>query len=62
MSHRDIDFTVAADSEPNVWRWLFRIGDKVTIGKTETALRGIAACRAQIKIDKAHRVSNGDRQ
>jgi hypothetical protein len=47
MNHRGVDFTLAADPEPNVWRWQFRIGDKVTTGKAETALRGIAA-RARV--------------
>jgi len=62
INHRGVDFTVAPDPEPNVWRWRFWIGDKVTTGKTETALRGIAARRAQIKIDQAIRKSKGDRQ
>jgi hypothetical protein len=62
MNHRGVDFAVAPDREPNVWRWQFRIDDKVTTGKTETALRGIAARRAQIKIDEALRKSKGDRQ
>jgi hypothetical protein len=61
MNHRGVDFTVAPDREPNVWRWQFRIDDKVTTGKTETALRGIAARRAQIKIDEELRNSRGSR-
>jgi len=61
MNHRGVDFTVAPDLEPNVWRWQFRIGDNVTTGKTETALRGIAARRAQIKIDEELRNSSGSR-
>ena len=52
----------APDREPNVWRWQFRVGDKVATGKTATALRGIAARRPQIKIDEALRKSKGDRQ
>ena len=43
MNHRGVDFTVAPDPRPNFWRWQFRIDDKVTTGKTETTLRGIAA-------------------
>jgi hypothetical protein len=62
MNHRGVDFTLAADFEPNVWRWQFRIDDKVTTGKTETALRGIAARRAQMKIDEALCESKGDRR
>jgi hypothetical protein len=59
MNHRGVDFTVAPDPMSNVWRWRFRIDDTVTIGKTETALRGIAARRAQFKIDEELRNSRG---
>jgi hypothetical protein len=62
MNHRGVDFTVAPYPRPNVWRWQFRIDDKVTTGKTETTLRGIAARRAQIKIDEELRNSRGSRQ
>ena len=62
MNHRGVDFNAAPDPEPNACRWRFWIGDKVTTGKTETVLRGIAARRAQIKIDEAIRKSKGDRQ
>jgi hypothetical protein len=62
MNHRGVDFTVAPDPRPDVWRWRFRIGDKVTTGKTETALRGIAARRAQLKIDEELRQAKGNRR
>jgi hypothetical protein len=48
MNHRGVDFTVVPDLKPNVWRWQFRIGDKVTTGTTQTTLRGIASRRAHV--------------
>jgi hypothetical protein len=61
MNHRGVDFTVAQDPRSNVLRWQFRVDGKVTTGKTETALRGVAARRAQIKIDEELRNSGGSR-
>jgi hypothetical protein len=53
MNRRGVEFTVVETSEPNVWRWEFRIADTVTTGGTETALFGMAARRAQLRIDEA---------
>ena len=62
MNYRGVDFTVAPDPKPNVWRWQFRIDGKVTTGTTETTLRGIAARSAQLEIDVELRASRGSRQ
>jgi hypothetical protein len=53
--HRGVEFTVVATPEPNVWRWQFRIGDKVMTGKTEAKLFGLASRRAQLAINRALR-------
>ena len=53
MMYRGVQYTVAAGLEPNVWRWCFQIGDIVTSGKTKTTLSGLAARRAQIRINAA---------
>ena len=55
MNYRGVEFTVVATPEPNVWRWQFRIGDKVMTGKTEARLFGLASRRAQLKINQALR-------
>lgn len=55
MNHRGVEYTVVATPEANVWRWQFRIGDKVMIGKTEAKLFGLASRRAQLKINQALR-------
>ena len=61
MNHRGVEFSVVETSERDIWRWEFRIADTVTTGKTETALYGMAARRAQLKIDKALQRIKGDR-
>ena len=37
---------------PGVWRWQFRIGDKVKTGKTEAKLHLLAIRRVQLRIDR----------
>ena len=51
MIHRDIQYTVTATAEPDVWRWRFEIGGAVRSGTTQTRLAALAARRVQSKID-----------
>ena len=51
MNHRGIEFTLT-QLEPGLWQWQFRIGETVTTGKTKTKLEGMAARKAQIRIDR----------
>jgi hypothetical protein len=37
--------------EPELWKWQFKIGDRVTTGQTRSRLMGIAVHRAQKRID-----------
>jgi hypothetical protein len=52
MNRKGIEFTLM-QIEPDLWRWQFRIGQTVTIGTTKTKLKGMAARRAQLRIDRA---------
>jgi hypothetical protein len=53
LIYKGIEYTVSATAEPDVWRWSFKIGDKVMTGKTETRLAALAARRVRSKIDAA---------
>jgi hypothetical protein len=52
MNHRGVEYTVTATSVPGVWKWQFRIGDEVKIGKTETRINLLAIRRVQLRIDR----------
>jgi hypothetical protein len=52
MVHRGVDYTVALSATPGVWKWQFRIGDKVKSGKTETRINLLAIRRVQLRIDR----------
>ena len=58
MIYKGVEFTVTATA-PGVWKWEFRLGDKMIAGKTETRLDLMAIRRVQFRIDrelkKAHR-------
>jgi hypothetical protein len=54
MNRRGIEFT-HVQVEADVWQWRFRIGETVTIGRTKTTLKGMAARRVQARIDRALR-------
>jgi hypothetical protein len=43
MTHKGIDYTVALTTTPGVWKWQFRIGEKLNSGKTETRINRSAA-------------------
>ena len=51
MIHKGVEFTVT-QAAPGVWRWQFRIGDKVKTGKTEAKLHLLAIRRVQLRIDR----------
>ena len=51
MNRRGIEFTLV-QVEPDMWQWQFRLGETVTTGKTKTKLKGLAARRAQMRIDR----------
>ena len=51
MIHKGVEYTVAA-AAPGIWKWQFRIGDKVVNGKTEAKLQLLAIRRVQLRIDR----------
>jgi len=52
MNRRGVEFSLM-QVEENLWRWEFQVGDTVTTGKTRTRLKGMAARKAQQRIDAA---------
>lgn len=50
MNRKGIEFSLL-QVQPGLWKWQFHIGDTVTTGKTRSNLMGIAAHRAQKRID-----------
>jgi hypothetical protein len=52
MNRKGIEFSLVQVT-PDVWRWQFQIDETVTTGKTQTRLKGMAARRAQERIDRA---------
>jgi hypothetical protein len=51
MIYKGVEYTLTPVS-PGVWRWQFRIGDKVVSGKTEARLNLLAIRRVQLRIDR----------
>jgi hypothetical protein len=51
MIHKGVEFTVTA-AAPGIWKWQFRIGDRVVSGRTETRLQLLAIRRVQLRIDR----------
>lgn len=65
--YKDVEYSIKATGEPDIWQWRFQIGGMTTTGKTRTRLIYMAARRVQLRIDAALRASrpaeyNGDRQ
>jgi hypothetical protein len=54
MIHKGIAFSLLL-IEPGLWQWRFQIGETVTTGRTQTNLMGLAARRAEVRIDDALR-------
>jgi len=59
MLRKGIEFTLLL-VEPGLWTWRFQIGETVTTGKTQTNLMGLAARRAEVRIDGALRKIKAD--
>ena len=64
MIHKGVTYSVVATETPGVWRWKFRIGDKVLTGRTETRIELMAVRRVKLRIDRelkrlARRGENG---
>jgi hypothetical protein len=51
MIHKGVEYTVTAVA-PGIWKWQFRIGDRVVAGKTEAKLNLLAIRRVQLRIDR----------
>jgi hypothetical protein len=51
MNRRGIEFSLV-QLDTDLWQWQFRIGETLTTGKTKTKLRGLAARKAQMRIDQ----------
>jgi len=51
MIYKGVEYTVASAS-PGIWKWQFRIGDRVVAGKTEARLQLLAIRRIQLRIDR----------
>jgi hypothetical protein len=54
MTRKGVEFSLLL-IEPGLWKWRFQIGDTATTGKTKTRLMGMAARRAELRIDGALR-------
>ena len=51
MIHKGVEYTLTPVA-PGVWKWQFRIGDRVISGKTEAKLNLLAIRRIQLRIDR----------
>ena len=51
MIYKGVEFTVTAVA-PGIWKWQFRIGERVVAGKTEAKLNLLAIRRVQLRIDR----------
>ena len=52
MNRRGVEYTIV-QLGPSLWKWQFQIGNNVTTGNTNTKLKGMAAKRAEVRIDRA---------
>jgi hypothetical protein len=52
MNHKGVEYVIAATATPGVWKWQFRIGEQIKIGKTETMINLLAIRRVQLRIDR----------
>ena len=51
MIYKDVEYTVTAVA-PGIWKWQFRIDDRVVAGKTEAKLYLLAVRRVKLRIDR----------
>jgi hypothetical protein len=52
MNHRGVEYSIVVGGAPGIWKWQFRIGDKIKSGRTETKLNLLAIRRVQLRIDQ----------
>jgi hypothetical protein len=52
MNHKGVEYCVVVTATPGIWKWQFRIGDRVKTGKTETRIDLLAIRRVQLRIDR----------
>jgi hypothetical protein len=55
MNRKGVEFSVML-LEPGLWRWQFQIDETVRTGTTKTNLKGMAARRAELQIDRELRM------
>jgi len=51
MNYKGVEFSITTGA-PGVWKWQFRIGERVVAGKTEARLYLLAVRRVQLRIDR----------
>lgn len=51
MVHKGVEYSVISVA-PGVWKWQFRIGDRLVTGRTEARLNLLAIRRVQLRIDR----------
>ena len=51
MIYKGVEYTVQPVA-PGIWKWQFRIGNRVVAGKTEARLNLLAIRRVQLRIDR----------
>ena len=56
MIYKGVEYTVTAVA-PGIWKWQFRIDDRVVSGKTEAKLYLLAVRRVKLRIDRERRKS-----
>lgn len=52
MNYRNVEYSITLTSEPNIWRWKFRIGKLDKTGRTQAKLELLAVRRVQQLIDR----------
>jgi hypothetical protein len=52
MTHKGVEYIVAATATPGIWKWQFQIGGQVKTGRTETKINQLAIRRVQLRIDR----------
>ena len=58
MIYKGVEYTVTAVG-PGIWKWQFRIGERVVAGKTEARLNLLAIRRVQLRIDREFKKPSG---
>jgi len=47
-----VEYTLVPSPTPGIWKWQFRIGDKVKTGRVETRIDLLAVRRVKQRIDR----------